>query len=81
MGKVVAVVLLDFLAATHTNFFPTLLHVCNCFLTVRTAPGFLHGALATCALGVFCTSWGEGLLVSDTEGITESTTDAPAVAI
>ena len=56
MGKVVAVVLLDFLAATHTSFFPTLLHVCNCFLTVRTAPGFLHGVLATCAVGVFCTS-------------------------
>jgi hypothetical protein len=81
MGKVVAVVLLDFLAATHTSFFPTLLHVCTCFLTVRTAPDFLHGALATCALGVFCTSRVEGLLVSDTEGITESTTDAPTVAI
>lgn len=81
MGKVVAVVVFDFLAATHTNFFPTLPHDCNCFLKVRTAPGFLHGALATCALGVFCTSRGEGLLVSDTEGITESTTDAPAVAI
>jgi hypothetical protein len=26
-------------------------------------------------------SWGEGLLVSDTEGTTERTTDAPAVAI
>jgi hypothetical protein len=76
-----AVVALDFLAATHTSFFPTLLHVCTCFLTVRTAPGFLHGALVTCALGAFCMSWGEGLLVSDTEGTTERTTDAPAVAI
>jgi hypothetical protein len=75
------VVVFGFFAVTHTSFFPIFLHVCFCFFTERTAPGFLHGALATCALGTFCVSWGEGLLVSDTEGTTESTTDAPAVAI
>ena len=83
MGSVVAVVAVDedFLLATHINRLPTFLHVCFCFFTVRTAPGFLHGALVTCALGAFCMSCGEGLLVSDTEGTTERTTDAPAVAI
>ena len=79
-GNVVFAVL-GFLFATHTSFLPTFLQVSFCFFTVRIAPGFLHGALVTCALGAFCMSWGEGLLVSDTVGTTESTTDAPAVAI
>ena len=77
----VVVVVIGFLFATHTNFLPNDLQVCVCFLTIRIVPSFLQAELVACALGAFGASCVETSVVSDIAGTTESTTDAPAVAI